>query len=148
VKINTICQNVETKRRKRGESCGGPKKRAPHRTDMPFPFTFTTKCRRKAQTPRSVYRCLAVTTVAAGIRQRTTVCERCSVLRTRPNLPYSPGEHCWGGQIRDVRARLENAPSRRKKKKRDTSVPPFSIIAFSCLWTYITNPPGTVVTFT
>ena len=31
----------------------------------------------------SVYRCLA-----AGIRQRTTACERCSVLRTRPNLSY------------------------------------------------------------
>ena len=45
----------------------------------------------------SVYRCLA-----AGIRQRTTACERCSVLRTRPNLSYPPppGEHCWGGQIR------------------------------------------------
>ena len=47
--------------------------------------------------PASVYRCLA-----AGIRQRTTDCERCSVLRTRPNLSYSlpPREHCWGGQIR------------------------------------------------
>jgi len=33
----------------------------------------------------SVYRC-----VAAGIRQRTTACERCSVLRTRPNLSYPP----------------------------------------------------------
>ena len=45
----------------------------------------------------SVYRCFA-----AGIRQRTTDCERCSVLRTRPNLSYPPppGEHCWGGQIR------------------------------------------------
>ena len=33
----------------------------------------------------SVYRCFA-----AGIRQRTTVCERCSLLRTRPNLSYPP----------------------------------------------------------
>ena len=43
--------------------------------------------------------------MAAGIRQRTTDCERCSVLlRTRHNLSYSPpappGEHYWGGQIR------------------------------------------------
>ena len=47
---------------------------------------------------RHQYRCLA-----AGIRQRTTVCERCSVLRTRPNLSYPPPLESIAGAARSVR---------------------------------------------
>ena len=35
----------------------------------------------------SVYRFIGCRCLAAGVRQRTTACERCSVLRTRPNPP-------------------------------------------------------------
>ena len=57
----------------------------------------------------SVYRCLA-----AGVGQRTTACRRCSVLRTRPNLSYSPPLESIAGTARSVGLPSPHKPVRGK----------------------------------
>ena len=70
----------------------------------------------------SVYRCLA-----AGVGQRTTACRRCSVLRTRPNLSYSPPLESIAGTARSVG--LPSLPTRPRSYCTVTPLPRIGRIA-------------------
>ena len=70
----------------------------------------------------SVYRCLA-----AGVGQRTTACRRCSVLRTRPNLSYSPPLESIAGTARSVG--LPSPPTRPRSYCTVTPLPRIGRIA-------------------